>query len=56
MLVLGKTDEEHLAALEEVLQNLELRLHLKKCSFMASSVIYLGYQTDAEGYVLWQKR
>ena len=52
VLVTGKTDEEHLAALEEVLQRLEqagLRLHLKKCSFMVPSVIYLGYQIDAEG-------
>ena len=37
VLVTGKTDDEHLAALEEVLQRLEQagqRLQLKKCSFM----------------------
>ena len=51
VLVIGKMDEEHLAALEEVLQRLEqagLRLQLKKCSFMVPSVIYLGHQIDAE--------
>ena len=49
---MGKTNNEHLAALEEVLQRLEqvgLHLQLKKCSFMVFSVIYLGYQVDTEG-------
>ena len=52
VLITGKTDEEHLAALEEVLQRLEqagLHLLMKKCSFMVPSVIYLGHQIDTEG-------
>ena len=47
VLVTGKTEEEHLAALEETLSRLEragLRLQKKKCSFMAPSVTYLGRQ------------
>ena len=52
VLVTGPTDEEHLASLEEVLHRIEsagLRLKRKKCSFMAKSVVFLGYQIDAQG-------
>ena len=52
VLVTGKTEEEHLAALEETLSRLEkagLRLQQKKCSFMAASVTYLGHQIDEHG-------
>ena len=51
VLVTGKSEEEHLAALEETLRRLKeagLRLKKSKCVFMASSVIYLGYRIDAE--------
>ena len=44
VLMMGKTEEEHLAALDEVLQRLkESQLHLKKnkCVFPAPSVVYL---------------
>ena len=50
ILVIGPTDEEHLASLEKALHRIEsggLRLERKKCSFMAKSVVFLGYQIDA---------
>ena len=49
VLIIWKTDEKYLAALEEVLQWAGLCLQMKKCSFMVPSVIYLGHQIDAEG-------
>ena len=52
ILVTGPTDEEHLVSLEQVLHRIEsarLRLKRKKCSFMAKSVVFLGYQIDARG-------
>ena len=52
ILVTGPTDEEHLVSLEEVLDRIEsagLRLKRRKCSFMAKSVVFLGYQIDAQG-------
>ena len=52
ILVTGQTEEAHLSALEEVLKRLGeagLRLKKEKCVFMAPSVVYLGYQIDAEG-------
>ncbi len=52
ILVTGRTDEEHLATLEKVLDRMEqagLRLKRSKCAFMASSVVYLGHRVDAEG-------
>ena len=52
ILVTGPTDEEHLVSLEQVLHRIELaglRLKRKKCSFMAKSVVFLGYQIDAQG-------
>ena len=58
IMVTGLTDEEHLASLEEVLDRIEsagLRLKRRKCSFMAKSVVFLGYQMH-EAYTQWQRR
>ena len=52
ILVTGPTDEEHLVSLEEVVGRIELAglwLKKRKCSFMAKSVVFLGYQIDAQG-------
>ena len=52
IIIIGKTDEEHLAALEEVLKrlhNASLRLKKPKCVFMAASVEYRGHRIDAQG-------
>ena len=52
IIITGKTTEEHLERLEEVLRRL-LRhgIHVKKskCRFLQPSVIFLGYRIDAEG-------
>ena len=52
VLVTGKTPESHLANLEEVLAKLQsagLCLKRSKCSFMMSSVEYLGHRISAKG-------
>ena len=52
VLVTGKSGEEHLTALEEVLHSIMeygLRLRKDKCVFLAPSVVYLGHQIDSEG-------
>ena len=52
VLVTGKSEEEHLSALEEVLRRIMksgLRLRKDKCVFLAPSVVYLGHQIDSEG-------
>lgn len=52
ILITGRTDEEHLEALEEVLRRLqkaELRAKKPKCVFMADGVVYLGDRIDAQG-------
>ena len=52
ILVTGKTESEHVRNLEEVLIRLEkagLRLKKQKCSFMLSSVDYLGHSVSLEG-------
>ena len=52
ILISGKTDQEHLANLNEVLTRLEaagLRLKKEKCSFCESQVTYLGHIISAEG-------
>ena len=52
ILVTGKSTEEHLHNLETVLQRLEqagLRLKREKCSFMLTSVEYLGYKISEKG-------
>ena len=52
ILVIYKTDEEHLMNLEKVFAHLQehgLRLKKSKCAVMSSSVEYLGYVIAAEG-------
>ena len=52
ILVIGKTEQEHLGNLEKVLRCLNqtgLRLKRAKCAFMLSSVEYLGHRISAEG-------
>jgi len=52
ILITGRTVQEHLATLEEVLQRMEtagLRLKKSKCKFLVPSVTYLGHQIDAQG-------
>lgn len=52
ILVTGKTEEEHLSTLGEVLTRLQSAgLHLKKekCKFLCESVTYLGHRIDANG-------
>ena len=52
ILVTGPNDQQHLATLESVFTWLETHgLHLKgdKCSFLKSSVEYLGHRIDAQG-------
>ena len=52
ILVMGKSKEEHLITLEEVLkrlQNYGLKVHLDKCQFLQQSVEYLGHTIDASG-------
>lgn len=52
ILIMGKTEAEHLQTLEIVLQTIKsagLRLQKDKCAFLAPSVQYLGYQIDQYG-------
>ena len=52
ILVMGKSKEEHLITLEEVLkrlQNYGLKVYLDKCQFLQQSVEYLGHTIDALG-------
>ena len=52
ILVMGKSKEEHLITLEEVLkrlQNYGLKVNLDKCQFLQQSVEYLGPTIDASG-------
>ena len=52
ILVTGRSEEDHLRALEEVLRRLEragLRVKQSKCTFLRPSVTYLGHKFDAEG-------
>ena len=49
ILVTGRTDEEHMKVLEQVLIRLQefgLQLKREKCSFLKPSVEYLGYIVD----------
>ena len=52
ILVTGKTEEEHLRTLTEVLTRLQsagMRLKREKCTFMADEVVYLGHRINREG-------
>ena len=52
VLVTGKTQEEHLKALDEALGRMReagLRLKKDKCVFLAPSVVYLGHRIDEQG-------
>ncbi len=52
ILIMGKTEEEHLSNLDQVLKRISqagLRLKQCKCSFQAESVTYLGHQISAQG-------
>ena len=52
ILITGKSDEEHLRNLEEVLSRLEkagIRLKRSKCAFMLQSVEYLGHSISEKG-------
>ena len=52
ILVSGKTPEDHLASLQQVLDRLSnagLRLKRDKCQFMKPACTYLGHKLDAEG-------
>ena len=52
ILITGSTDEEHLENVEKVLERLKkygIRAKRQKCSFLSSSVEYLGHCVDATG-------
>ena len=52
ILITGRTDAEHLATLERVLDQLEkhgLQVNKSKCTFLAPSITYLGHKIDKEG-------
>ena len=52
ILITGSSEEEHLHALEQVMDHLEtsgLQVRKEKCIFMAPLVVYLGHKIDAEG-------
>ena len=59
ILISGSTEEQHLAALDEVLSRLDkagLRVKRSKCEFMRPSVTYLGHKIDANGLHPLQER
>ena len=49
IIVLGKSNEEHLQNLVIVLRKLNLRLKLPKCAFCKKEVTYLGHRVSREG-------
>ena len=52
VLVSGKSEAEHLDNLRKVLQKLKehgIRARKSKCSFLKSSVLYLGHRIDFDG-------
>ena len=57
--VMGKSTEEHLHNLENILSKLEsagLRLNKSKCYLLCPEVEYLGHIIDADGYTQPKKR
>jgi hypothetical protein len=52
ILLSGRTDEEHVKVLEDVLRRVQeagLKLRLDKCVFQAPSVDWVGHRIDSEG-------
>jgi hypothetical protein len=52
MIITGKSDDEHLQNLENVLQRLQdngLRANIEKCSFLQDGVVYCGHEISKEG-------
>ena len=52
ILISGETEEAHLQTLDQVLERLEkagLKLKKGKCSFLTTSVVYLGHVIDEHG-------
>ncbi|XP_041376823.1 uncharacterized protein K02A2.6-like [Gigantopelta aegis] len=52
MIITGRSDEEHLQNLENVLQRLEkynLRIKLEKCEFFKDRISFCGHEIDMEG-------
>jgi len=52
ILIYSQTQSDHVAHLREVLQILQqnkLYVNLKKCSFITSSLLFLGFVISAEG-------
>jgi hypothetical protein len=52
MIITGKSDDEHLQNLENVLKKLQdsgLRANIEKCSFLQDSVVYCGHEISKEG-------
>ncbi|CAB4018206.1 Hypothetical predicted protein [Paramuricea clavata] len=52
MIITGKSNEEHLERLEEVLKRLQeagLRANKEKCEFFKEKVVFCGHEIDANG-------
>ena len=51
ILISGKSETEHMATLEVLQRLAAVGLHLKreKCTFLVSSITYLGYRIDSQG-------
>ena len=52
IIITGKTTEQHLQNLEEILRRLlkhGVHVNQSKCRFLQTSVVFLGYRIDSEG-------
>jgi hypothetical protein len=57
ILIYSQTQSEHVAYLREVLQILQQnKLYVKKCSFMTSSLLFLGFIISADGIKVDEKK